>query len=111
MNVGVHVLGNLYGCPKELLEKVDIVKNLMWKAAAEAQFTAVGESFYQFEPAGATGVILLAESHMSIHTWPEKNFAAVDVFTCGDESLAERGFDLLCSLIKPERIEKQVVRR
>ncbi|TFG58311.1 MAG: adenosylmethionine decarboxylase [Spirochaetales bacterium] len=111
MNVGVHVLGNLYGCPNELLEKVDVVRSILWRATIEARFTAVGESFHQFEPAGVTGVILLSESHMSIHTWPEKNFAAVDIFTCGEEGNAEEGFDLLCSFLKPQRIEKSIIRR
>lgn len=111
MNVGIHVLGNLYGCPKEFLEKVEIVRSILWKTITESKFTAVGESFHQFEPTGATGVILLAESHISIHTWPEKNFAAVDIFTCGEETHAEQGFDLLCSYLKPERIEKSVIRR
>ncbi len=104
-------MGDLYGCPKELLEKVGVVKEIMLKTIAEAEFTSVGETFHQFEPRGVTGVILLSESHFSIHTWPERNFAAVDIFTCGKEGDAELGFDILCKYMKPEKVDKQVIKR
>jgi len=111
VTAGVHVLGNLHGCPKELLEKVDIVRDILKKTVSEANFNPVGETFHQFEPYGVTGIILLAESHVSVHTWPEKNFVAVDIFTCGKEGNAELGFEILCKYFKPEKIDKQVVKR
>jgi S-adenosylmethionine decarboxylase len=111
MSAGLHVLGNLYGCPAEMLEKVDAVRQAMVNTVKEAELHQVGEVFHQFEPFGVTGVILISESHLSMHTWPENNFAAVDVFTCGNEGNAELAFEILCKHMKPERVEKQVVKR
>ena len=111
MTAGIHVLGKLQGCPKELLEKVDVVKRLLQETVQEAKFNAVGETFHQFEPVGVTGVIVLAESHISIHTWPEKQTALVDVFTCGNEGNAEKGFEILAKKFQAEQIDKQVVNR
>jgi len=109
--VGTHVLGNLYGCPKQLLKKVNVVKAILEKTVTEAKFNSVGNVFHQFTPFGVTGVFILTESHLSIHTWPEKNFATVDVFTCGKEGNAEIGFEILCKYFKPNKVEKQVVHR
>lgn len=109
--VGIHVFGSLHGCPEELLKKVEVVKELLLKTVSEAKYNPVGESFHQFEPFGVTGVIVLSESHISIHTWPERNFAAVDIFTCGNEGNAELGFDILCKHFKPEKIEKKIIHR
>jgi S-adenosylmethionine decarboxylase len=111
VTVGTHVLGNLYGCPKEQLEKVQVVRDLLKKTVQEANLHSVGESFHQFEPVGVTGVIVLSESHFSIHTWPEKNMAVVDVFTCGNEGNAKEAFDILCKHLNPERVDKKVVER
>lgn len=111
MSAGVHVLGNLYGCPVEMLEKVAAVRQAMSATVQEAGLHQVGETYHQFEPFGVTGVVLISESHLSIHTWPEDNFAAVDVFTCGYEGNAEQAFDLLCQYMKAERVEKRVVKR
>lgn len=111
MTAGTHVLGNLFGCPKELLTKVDVLRDIMRKVVSEAKLITVGETFHQFEPEGATGVILLAESHFSVHTWPEDDFAAVDIFCCGNEGDPEPAFDILCKYLKPAKIEKNVVKR
>lgn len=108
---GVHVLGNLKGCPIELLKEVDVVRSLLNKVVAEAKLNKVGEVFHQFKPHGVTGVILIAESHISVHTWPENNFVAVDIFTCGKEGDAEKAFEILVEVFKAADFEKQVVRR
>jgi len=111
MAVGIHVLGTLHGCPRELLEKVAVVRKIMLETVQEASFHSVGESFHQFKPVGVTGVCVLSESHFSVHTWPEKNLVTVDIFTCGEEGNAENGFALLCKKLRPEKIEKQVIKR
>ena len=95
MTVGIHVLANLKGCPTDILKKVDVVRALLNDVVLEAQLNKVGEVFPQYEPEGVTGIILLAESHMSIHTWPEHNLATVDIFTCGKEGDAEKAFEVL----------------
>ncbi len=108
---GVHVLGSLKGCSKELLEEVLIVKSLLNKVVVDSNLNKVGEVFHQFKPYGVTGVILLAESHISVHTWPESGLIAFDIFTCGNEGDAEKAFDNLVKEFKPKDVDKQVVKR
>lgn len=111
MKGGIHVLANLKGCPAELLEKVDIVKTLLNEVVLEAKLNKVGEVFHQFKPRGVTGIILIAESHVSIHTWPEHRTIVADIFTCGKEGNAEKTFEILIKKFKPEDYDKKVVRR
>lgn len=112
MTTGTHLLVNLYGCPAEKLEQKDIVLTLLNEIVSEAQLSKVGEGVHQFDPIGVTAFILLAESHISIHTWPEKDgFAAVDIYTCADAEKNERAFTVLCEKFKPQRVEKQRVDR
>lgn len=85
-----HVLLEYWGCDPLALATPRIIEEMMVEAAKAAQATIVKKFFQQFpavpgsELAGITGVIIVAESHLSIHTWPEMGYAAVDVFTCGD---------------------------
>ncbi|MCG2717737.1 MAG: adenosylmethionine decarboxylase [Nanoarchaeota archaeon] len=107
---GIHVLGNLNGCPVKLLERADIVLNLLNEVVVEAKLNKVGETSHQFDPYGATCVILLAESHISVHTWPENRIAVVDIFTCGKEGDAEKAFDVLLNKFKPKTTTKRSFR-
>jgi len=112
MKTGTHLLVNLHGCPKELLCKSEIVLQLLNETVSEAKLTKVGETVHQFQPEGVTAVILLAESHISIHTWPEKDgFAALDIFTCGNEGNAEEALKILIEKFKPQKIDKQKIER
>jgi S-adenosylmethionine decarboxylase len=81
--VGVHCILELYQCAPALLNDVDFVERAVEAAAQEAQSTLLKLHVHQFEPQGVTAIALLAESHLSIHTWPERRYAAVDIFTCG----------------------------
>ncbi len=81
--VGKHVLLELKDCDPKLLNDIEFIKKVLPAAAAKSGATILGESFHQFEPQGVSGVVLIAESHVSIHTWPELGYAAVDIFTCG----------------------------
>jgi S-adenosylmethionine decarboxylase len=111
MVVGTHVYGTLHGCNEMYLKKVESIKKILKQVVIEVNFHAVGEIFHQFQPEGVTGVILLAESHISIHTWPERNLILIDVFTCGKEGNAEMGFDKICSYLSPQKIEKKIIQR
>ena len=71
-------------CNPEILKDLEKVKNAMVSAAKEAKATIVDISFHEFNPFGISGMVVIAESHLSIHTWPEYSYAAVDIFTCGD---------------------------
>ena len=81
--LGTHLLLELRDCNQELLDDVDYIEDAMLGAANEAGATIVGQSFHKFDPRGVTGIVAIAESHLSIHTWPEHGYAAVDIFTCG----------------------------
>ena len=111
MGYGVHVVGAVYGVDFKSLDKVKQVKKFLVETVKESNLSYLSDKFHQFEPHGVTGVILLAESHISIHTWPEDGFAAIDIFTCGPKADAVFAFDLLTSKLNPKRVEKQVIVR
>ena len=82
--LGKHLLLELRDCNPATLKDLDIVTDSMVSAAREAKATIVDVSFHEFNPFGISGMVIIAESHLSIHTWPEYGYAAVDIFTCGD---------------------------
>jgi S-adenosylmethionine decarboxylase len=81
--LGRHILVELYDCDREALNDLDLIREVMLKAAVDCGAVVLGESFHRFSPQGVSGVVVIAESHISIHTWPEYGYAAADVFTCG----------------------------
>ncbi len=81
--LGSHVLLELRDCNSILLNDLDYIRQAMLTAANDVGATVVGESFHRFTPQGVTGILAIAESHISIHTWPELSYAAADIFTCG----------------------------
>ncbi len=82
--LGTHLLVELRDCNSEILKDLSAVREAMVAAARQAKATIVDVSFHEFSPFGISGMVVIAESHLSIHTWPEYGYAAVDVFTCGD---------------------------
>ena len=82
--VGVHCILELKGCPSHLLDDEQHILQTMATASAQAMSTLLNLSSHKFDPQGVTALALLAESHISIHTWPESGYAAVDIFTCGE---------------------------
>jgi len=82
--LGRHLLLELLDCDPEALNSLDIVKTSMVEAAKRAQATIIDVVFHEFNPFGISGVVVIAESHLAIHTWPEYRYAAVDVFSCGE---------------------------
>lgn len=107
---GRHWLIELSGCTASLLDDAGHVRRAMVAAAREAGATVVGELVHAFEPQGVTGLLLLAESHLSVHTWPERGYAAVDVYTCGDArpQVAAR---VLAQAFEAGRVESLCVER
>lgn len=88
--VGKHCILELYGCPAELLNNVRFIQRSLKEAARHAQSTLLKKVSYRFKPHGVTALVLLAESHISVHTWPESGFIAADVFTCGQHTQPEQ---------------------
>lgn len=83
-SLGRHVLVELYGCSNELLNDVSFIEKAMVEAAETAGATVINSTFHHFSPYGVSGVVVIQESHLAIHTWPEYGYAAIDLFTCGD---------------------------
>ncbi|WP_461832293.1 adenosylmethionine decarboxylase [Aquifex sp.] len=106
--LGLHILADLYGIEADKIDRVEDIREVLEGAVKYAGLTKISSHYYQFQPHGATGVILLAESHISIHTWPEHGIATVDVYTCGDPSKAYKAMDYIISRLQPSRIDKQV---
>ena len=82
--LGTHLLVEMKDCDHGILKDLDRVRDAMVSAALEARATVVEVAFHEFNPFGISGMVIIAESHLSIHTWPEYGYAAVDIFTCGD---------------------------
>lgn len=83
-SLGSHILVEYIGCSAEVLNDVALIENAMVDAANAAGATVIQSSFHHFSPWGVSGVVVIQESHLAIHTWPEYRYAAVDLFTCGD---------------------------
>ena len=83
--LGRHILVELYDCDAKVLNDHDRIENILTDAAKAAKATIVEVIFHKFNPYGVSGVVVIAESHFSIHTWPEYKYAALDFFTCGEE--------------------------
>lgn len=108
--VGAHVLADFWGCRPEKLDDARLLMQALREAATVANMTILGEEEHKFEPQGFTGMLLLSESHISIHTYPEQGYAAVDVFTCGG-GLTEKAIKYLKDALQPEHVKEVVIRR
>ena len=114
---GIHLLGEWYGCPADTPEftRAEALRALCVAAAEHAGLTVVGDRFFQFQPQGVTGTVLLAESHLAIHTWPEAGFVTVDVYVCNfttdNTAKADRVFSELKAILRPERTCYQAIHR
>ena len=81
--LGRHLIVEFYNCNSEVINNVELVERYMNEAALNAGSTIVKSVFHRFQPYGVSGVVVIAESHLAIHTWPEYNYASVDLYTCG----------------------------
>jgi len=81
--LGRHLLVEYHRCDPKILNDLEKIKKFMLEAASRSGATVLECSFHYFTPQGVSGVVVIAESHLAIHTWPEYGYAAVDIFTCG----------------------------
>ncbi len=84
--LGTHIVCELSGCSSRALSDVEGVRSMMVSAAKRANAEVMEVAFHRFYPQGVSGVVVIAESHLSIHTWPETGYAAMDFYTCGDHT-------------------------
>lgn len=104
-SLGRHLIAEFYGCSARKIAGVHAVKQAMEDAALAANATIVQSSFHQFNPYGVSGVIVIAESHLTIHSWPEHGYASVDVFTCGPDVDPWDALKFLETALESERVE------
>ncbi len=102
--LGRHILVEYYNCNSEKLVDPDFIEQHMVEAAVRAKATVVTSDFHHFKPYGVSGAVIISESHLTIHTWPEYGYAAVDLFTCGEID-PWLGFDYLEKIFESERSE------
>ena len=106
-----HLLLELYRCDYEKLNDESFLRCTLNRAAKLAKATVLNLISNKFEPQGVTAIALLAESHISIHTWPESNYSAADIFTCGQNMLPELASQYLIEALKAEEHFLRVIER
>ncbi len=111
MTKGMHIIMELYGCPAELIAEVKPVKKIFDFIIDHAGINRISEAYHQFEPYGVTGIILLAESHISVHTWPEAGYVAMDVYTCGSEEKALKAARIATKLFRAKKVLRKEISR
>ena len=106
-----HLLLELYGCDYEKLNDESFLRCTLNRAAKLAKATVLNLISNKFEPQGVTAIALLAESHISIHTWPESNYSAVDIFTCGQNMMPELASQYIIQTLKAKEHSLRVIQR
>jgi S-adenosylmethionine decarboxylase len=106
-----HILFTLKGCPFELLDDESLIREVISDASKISNNTLISLSSHKFTPHGVTAIALLAESHISIHTWPENNAAVCDVFTCGENTSSRAGVTYIYEKLEATDILSDVIDR
>ncbi len=109
--LGQHILVEFYDCNSSLLNDENKIKAYMEEAAVKSNATVVNSVFHMFNPHGVSGVVVIAESHLAIHTWPEYNYAAVDLFTCGTSVNPWIAFEILRDRLEAEEFTTKELKR
>ena len=107
---GKHLLIDFYECQLDLSD-LSLIEDSLHQSAKLSGATIVSKHFHQFSPVGISGVIIIEESHFTIHTWPEHNFASVDFYTCGDTINFDLAVDVLRESLRAKRFVKKQFER
>lgn len=109
--LGRHLLVDFYDCDNSILDDVSLLEERLVESAVKANSTVIKSVFHHYSPYGVSGVVVIAESDITIHTWPEYGYAAVDVFTCGDEIDPWKAYEFLKNALEAKRFEAREVTR
>ena len=109
--LGRHLLVEVYGCDKKVLQDVARVKSTMLRAARATKTTVLNSMFHTFDSKGVTGVVLIAQSHLSVHTWPEYGYASVDIYACGGKADPWSAIDVLLKGFKARKADTRELKR
>lgn len=110
-SLGYHLILELEGCPEPVLDDRKAVHRVMTEAVEASGATMIQPFFHQFAPQGVSGVVIISESHFSIHTWPEYGYAAVDIFTCGDQIDMDVAANILRRGLQAQGMQKMLLSR
>ena len=109
--LGRQLMVEFYNCNPNILDDVEGVTRAMLDAAIASGATIVEQTFHHFSPHGVSGVVVIAESHLAIHTWPEYGYAAVDLFTCGEDVDPYKGFEHLKRVLQSKNVSISEMKR
>ncbi|MEM2856556.1 MAG: adenosylmethionine decarboxylase [Candidatus Nitrosocaldaceae archaeon] len=105
MHIGTHLIIEMYGCDADILRDLELIEKVLLMSAEEGGATILSNYFHKFGyEGGVTGVVCIAESHISIHTWPEYEYAALDVFTCSAKMNPILIQERIIEMLKPKRV-------
>jgi S-adenosylmethionine decarboxylase proenzyme len=108
---GLHYLINFFGCDNKQLNSVEFWKEVLPESLQGTTMTVLNSHFYKFNPHGITGFLLLSASHIAVHTWPEYNYVACDIFSCSCEQETQKAVDYLIKNIKHLKVDIQKISR
>jgi S-adenosylmethionine decarboxylase len=108
---GRHVVAELDGCDSEILSDSATIRGLLLEAARRTGATVLADEIFAFKTGGVSGFVLLAESHVSIHTWPEHRYAAIDIYTCGDHTMPDKGCIFLADAVGASQLKMTALSR
>ena len=109
--LGVQYIVEFTGCNEKVLDNTEQIEAFMNEAAKKANATIVQSFFHHYNPIGVSGTVVIAESHINIHTWPEHQYAAVDIFSCGTTLKAEEAVSYLKSALEAEAHSMEIIKR
>ena len=109
--LGRHIVAELSHCSPEILADLERVQSTMVQAALVAKAEIREVAFHRFQPHGVSGVVVIAESHLAIHTWPELGYAAIDVYTCGETTDPFRACRYLAEAFESKVMNTSVIER
>ncbi len=109
--LGTHLIIELYECEPSILDDLAGIEHHLLEAVRISGATVVKPVFHKFAPQGVSGVVVIEESHFSVHTWPEYGYCALDIFTCGELVKGEAGLDYLKQALKAKSMSVTEMKR
>ena len=106
---GIHLIAEFWN--GRIIEDPKEIKKILIEAVKKAKSAPLKVAIHKISPQGLTGVVLLAESHIALHAWPEINYLAIDIFTCGNKAMPYRAFEYLKKTFKPKKVEIKELKR
>ena len=109
--IGYHYVVEASGCDPEVLKDPNRIREIFMNAAKAGNMEIKASYFFRFLPTGVSGVVIVAESHISVHTWPEEGYAALDVYTCGEKADPENAVDYILEKFRAQYAHVSEVKR